>query len=104
MTLMSRGQALKTYHVALSTVPVGPKERAGDHKVPEGNCTVDEKKSVSRCDLALHISYPNAAGRARAKKLGVDPGGEIEIHGLEKNTRGWVPCIARRIGPTAASP
>jgi murein L,D-transpeptidase YafK len=84
MTLMSKGNALKTYHVALSTVPVGAKERAGDHKVPEGKYTIDEKKSASRFHLALHVSYPNAADRARAKKMGVDPGGEIEIHGLEK--------------------
>jgi murein L,D-transpeptidase YafK len=84
MTLMSKGNALKTYHVALSTVPVGAKERAGDHKVPEGNYTIDEKKSASRFHLALHVSYPNAVDRARAKKLGVEPGGDIEIHGLEK--------------------
>jgi murein L,D-transpeptidase YafK len=94
MTLMSHGQALKTYHVALSTDPVGAKERAGDHKVPEGNYTIDEKKPVSRFDLALHISYPNAADRARAKKLGVDPGGEIEIHGLEKKYA-WMGALHR---------
>jgi murein L,D-transpeptidase YafK len=94
MTLMSHGQALKTYHVALSTVPVGAKERAGDHKVPEGSYTLDEKKPVSRFDLALHISYPNAADRARAKKLGVDPGGEIEIHGLEKKYA-WMGALHR---------
>lgn len=94
MTLMSHGQALKTYHVALSTVPVGAKERAGDHKVPEGNYTIDEKKPVSRFDLALHISYPNATDRARAKKLGVDPGGEIEIHGLEKKYA-WMGALHR---------
>ncbi len=94
MTLMSHGQALKTYHVAFSTVAVGAKERAGDHKVPEGNYTIDEKKPVSRFDLALHISYPNAADRARAKKLGVDPGGEIEIHGLEKKYA-WMGTLHR---------
>ncbi len=84
MTLMSKGNALKTYRVALSTVPLGAKERVGDHKVPEGKYTIDEKKPASRFHLYLHVSYPNAADRARAKKLGVDPGGEIEIHELEK--------------------
>ena len=48
MILMSNGNALKTYHVALSTVPVGAKERVGDHKVPEGKYTIDEKKPQSR--------------------------------------------------------
>ncbi len=94
MTLMSKGNALKTYHVALSTVPVGAKERAGDHKVPEGKYTIDEKKPQSRFHLALHVSYPNAADRARAKKIGVDPGGEIEIHGLEKKYA-WVGSMHR---------
>jgi murein L,D-transpeptidase YafK len=94
MTLMSKGNALKTYHIALSTVPVGAKERAGDHKVPEGKYTVDEKKAQSRFHLALHVSYPNATDRARAKKLGVDPGGEIEIHGLEKQYA-WLGSLHR---------
>jgi murein L,D-transpeptidase YafK len=94
MKLMSNGNALKTYHVALSTAPVGAKERAGDHKVPEGKYTIDEKKSQSRFHLALHVSYPNATDRARAKKLGVDPGGEIEIHGLEKKYA-WLGSLHR---------
>jgi murein L,D-transpeptidase YafK len=94
LTLMSKGNALKTYHVALSTVPVGAKERVGDHKVPEGKYTVDEKKPASRFHLALHVSYPNAADRARAKKLGVDPGGEIEIHGPEKKYA-WLGSLHR---------
>jgi murein L,D-transpeptidase YafK len=84
MTLMSKGKTLKTYHVALSTQPLGAKERVGDHKVPEGKYVVDEKKTASRFHLALHIWYPNAADRGRAQKLGVAPGGEIEIHGLEE--------------------
>jgi murein L,D-transpeptidase YafK len=94
MTLMSKGNALKTYRVALSAVPVGAKERAGDHKVPEGKYTIDEKKPVSRFHLALHVSYPNATDRARAQKLGVEPGGEIEIHGLEKKYA-WVGSMHR---------
>lgn len=94
MTLMSHGQALKTYHVALSTVPVGTKQRVGDHKVPERKYIIDGKKPLSRFHLALHISYPNAADRARARKLGVDPGGEIEIHGLEKKYA-WMGALHR---------
>jgi murein L,D-transpeptidase YafK len=82
MTLYSRHVVLKTYKVALSRDPVGPKERAGDHKVPEGDYVVDEKNAHSRFHLALHISYPNATDRERARKLGVSPGGNVEIHGL----------------------
>lgn len=39
--------------------------------------------------MALHLSYPNAADRIRAKALGVNPGGDVEIHGLGK-AYGWI--------------
>jgi murein L,D-transpeptidase YafK len=96
MTLLSKGKTLKTNQVALSKQPVGAKERVGDHKVPEGRYIVDEKKATSRFHLALHISYPNVADRARAQKLGVDPGGEIEIHGLEKKYA-WMGSVHRQM-------
>jgi murein L,D-transpeptidase YafK len=83
-TLLSKGNAPKTYHVALSSGSVGAKESAGDHKVPEGKYPIDEKKTQNRFHLALHVSYPNAADRARVQKMGADPGCEIAIHGLEK--------------------
>jgi len=67
---------------------VGAKERVGDHKVREGKYTIDEKKPPSRFHLALHVSCPTAADRTRAKKVGVDPGGEIEIDSLEKKYAG----------------
>lgn len=92
MMLMSEGKVLKTYEVALSREPVGAKERAGDHKVPEGEYVVDSKVLHSRFHLALHISYPNAADRERARKLGVKPGGNIEIHGLP-NRYAWLGSV-----------
>jgi murein L,D-transpeptidase YafK len=52
MTLLRQGNARKTYRVALSTVPVGAKERVGDHQVPEGKYTIDKKKPASRFHLA----------------------------------------------------
>jgi murein L,D-transpeptidase YafK len=82
MNLLRAGKILKTYKVALSTVPVGAKEREGDHKVPEGLYVVDRKNPQSVFHLALHINYPNAADREHARKLGAKPGGDIEIHGL----------------------
>ena len=38
---------------------------------------------------ALHLSYPSAADRQRAAKLGVSAGGDVEIHGLGAKF-GWV--------------
>jgi len=94
MTLMNNGEVLKTYKVALGTVPVGGKQRAGDHKTPEGLYTVDWKNAASKFHKALHVSYPNAEDRERAKKMGVQPGGDIEIHGLGAKF-GWVGALHR---------
>jgi murein L,D-transpeptidase YafK len=85
MKLMHGREILRTYQVALSTVPAGAKERLGDHKVPEGDYVIDRKNPQSKFHLALHVSYPNATDRTRAHKLGVEPGGDIEIHGLPKS-------------------
>jgi murein L,D-transpeptidase YafK len=82
MTLFAGDKILHEYQVALGGQPVGAKVRQGDHKTPEGSYTVDFKQPASTYHRALHVSYPNAADRARARKLGVDPGGAIMIHGL----------------------
>ncbi len=96
MTLMSGDKVLKTYKVALSRVPVGRKEREGDHRVPEGEYTIDSKNPHSRFHLALHISYPNATDRKRALKSGFKPGGNIEIHGLD-DKYAWVAGLHRQL-------
>jgi TonB family protein len=77
MKLMRDGRVLRTYKVALSTVPIGPKEREGDHKVPEGHYIVDAKNLHSRFHLALHNSYPKESDRLAARKKGFRPGGDI---------------------------
>jgi len=96
MTLMSGDKILKSYKVALGTQPIGAKERVGDHRTPEGEYVVDAKKDKSQFHRALHVSYPSAADRARARKLGVSPGGDIEIHGLG-DKYGWVGSAHRKI-------
>ena len=63
---------------------MGPKTREGDHKTPEGHYIIDTRNIKSKFHLALHVSYPNVADIARARKLGVPPGGAIMIHGLPK--------------------
>jgi murein L,D-transpeptidase YafK len=84
MTLLSGDKVLKTYKVALGTEPIGPKRIEGDHKTPEGNYVIDGKNPQSMFHLSLHISYPSAADRQKAAKLGAPPGGAIMIHGLAK--------------------
>jgi murein L,D-transpeptidase YafK len=84
MTLLSGGKVLKTYKVALGAVPVGPKRVEGDHRTPEGDYVIDAKNPHSQFHLSLHISYPSAADRERARSLGARPGGAIMIHGLAR--------------------
>jgi len=83
LILISKGEVLKTYKVALGGNPNGPKERQGDNKTPEGTYLIDSRNKDSRYHLSLHISYPNERDKKRAKELGVSPGGDIMIHGIK---------------------
>lgn len=82
LRLYQAGKVLKTYRVALGGHPVGAKTRQGDGKTPEGLYKIDSRNAHSQFHLSLHVSYPNDEDRARARKLGVSPGGDIYIHGL----------------------
>ena len=81
LTLLRNCKPLRSYHVSLGSNPKGAKEREGDERTPEGLYTIDSRNAHSKYHLALHVSYPNAADRARARRLRVRPGGEIMIHG-----------------------
>ena len=84
LVLFNRGVPIRSYFIALGSKPVGDKERAGDQKTPEGLFYINAHNPASKFHLALRISYPSDAHRARAAALGVDPGGDIMIHGLPK--------------------
>jgi len=89
LTLLNHGRVLKVYAVALGGNPAGPKARQGDHKTPEGVYVLDRRNGHSQFYRSIHISYPNAQDRERARKLGVLPGGDIMVHGLP-NGYGWI--------------
>jgi murein L,D-transpeptidase YafK len=82
LTLFQRGRSARTYLVALGQQPVGDKVRRGDMRTPEGRFTIEARNPQSKYHRALRISYPDAAHRERARRLGVSPGGDIMIHGL----------------------
>jgi murein L,D-transpeptidase YafK len=88
LTLFTNGEVIKTYKIALGGNPVGPKERQGDNKTPEGIYTIDSRNGNSGYHLALHISYPNADDKRRARERGVAPGGDIMIHGIKNGFAG----------------
>ena len=66
--------------------PTGHKQEQGDQRTPEGHYRLDYKNPNSKFYKSIHISYPNAKDRANARRLGVDPGGDIMIHG---QANGW---------------
>ncbi len=79
----ARGAPVLTMNVALGRQPRGPKVREGDGRTPEGRYTIAAARPDSEYHRALLISYPNAEDRARARALGVRPGGQIMLHGLD---------------------
>jgi murein L,D-transpeptidase YafK len=94
LSLFQNGKPIKTYKVALGKNPIGPKVQKGDGRTPEGIYLIDGRKPNSAFHLALHISYPNVADKARSESLGVPLGGDIMIHGI-KNGLGWLGSLHR---------
>jgi murein L,D-transpeptidase YafK len=86
LTLFHGDRVLKKYSVSLGRVPVGPKQREGDKKTPEGVYHIQLHKFDSSYHRALQVSYPAAEDVARAKLQGVSAGLEIMVHGAPN---GW---------------
>lgn len=89
LTLLRGDHPVKSYPVALGGAPKGAKIFEGDQRTPEGTYTIDFRNADSGFHRALRISYPSEADRMRALEAGLDPGGQIMIHGL-KNGQGWL--------------
>jgi len=89
LSLISDGEVLRTYKVALGGSPVGAKEQQGDHKTPEGHYVLDRRNAKSRFYKSIHVSYPNDQDKQKASQRGVASGGDIMIHGLP-NGFGWL--------------
>lgn len=94
LTLLANGRPIRSYRVSLGGNPIGPKQREGDERTPEGLYSIRARNPNSVFHLSLQVSYPNAQDRARAAAAGVDPGGQIMIHGI-KNGLGWVGGLHR---------
>jgi murein L,D-transpeptidase YafK len=80
--LLKAGRVLRAFDVSLGLVPNGPKRREGDFRTPEGRYRLDARNTDSDYFLSIQVSYPDESDRARARAQGVDPGGQIMIHGL----------------------
>lgn len=89
LILMQGDRPLRRYDVALGAAPKGAKQFEGDQRTPEGLYRIDFRNADSGFHKALRISYPSEADRMRALEAGLDPGGQIMIHGL-KNGQAWL--------------
>ncbi|MFB3826152.1 MAG: murein L,D-transpeptidase family protein [Bryobacteraceae bacterium] len=94
LLLYRGGNVIRSYKIALGNNPVGPKTRQGDGKTPEGNYSISGRNAASAFHKSLRVSYPNAADRERARRQGVNPGGDIMIHGLP-NGQGFIGAAHR---------
>lgn len=82
MRLYSKKKWVKSYSISIGQSPMGHKRYQGDNRTPEGKYYITDRNPNSSYYLNLHISYPNNKDRARARKLGKSPGGDIKIHGF----------------------
>lgn len=97
MDLLRDGKVLRSYRVHLGGAPVGPKREQGDQRTPEGDYAISYRNAASRFHLSLRVSYPNADDSRQARARGVDPGGDIMIHGGTSpgESRDWTEgCVA----------
>lgn len=86
MHLLHGPGVLRSYDIDLGFAPNGHKSAEGDGRTPEGDYVIDRRNPDSDFHLSLGISYPDAEDVAAARAAGLDPGGDIFIHG-----RSWKP-------------
>jgi murein L,D-transpeptidase YafK len=92
MTLFAGPRAIAAYHVSLGRGGLAPKTRQGDKRTPEGDYRITGRNAGSAYHRSLRIGYPTPAQVAAARRAGVDPGGDIMIHGLP-NGRGGLAAL-----------
>ncbi len=99
MYLYSNGLIVKIYTVSFGANPQGHKVQEGDERTPEGKYILDYKIEESSYYKSIHISYPNKKDIEAARKAGVNPGGQIMIHG-QKNGFGWFSWVMQKFNWT----
>ncbi|XOZ32635.1 L,D-transpeptidase family protein [Halomonadaceae bacterium KBTZ08] len=87
--LIRDGKRVADFRVSLGEDPEGHKLSAGDNRTPEGQYTLDWRNPDSDYYRSIHISYPSPQDRRKARSWGLDPGGDIMIHGLPNDAGKW---------------
>jgi murein L,D-transpeptidase YafK len=86
MYLMAGDNVVRSYRIGLGDNPSGHKLYEGDERTPEGDYTLDWRNPNSDFYKSIHISYPNKKDLELASAWGLNPGGNIMIHGLPNNS------------------
>jgi len=79
--VLRQGRIIARIPIALGFAPRGHKQQRGDGRTPEGRYVLDWRNPNSKFYRSIHISYPGPADLARAERDGIEPGGDIFIHG-----------------------
>jgi len=89
LRLLAGSRVVKTFKVAFGPAYLqGDKRRQGDNRTPEGRYTITGHNPGSHYHRSLRVSYPTPSEKRRAKSLGINPGGDIMVHGLGAK-RAW---------------
>jgi murein L,D-transpeptidase YafK len=82
MYLLDGRKVLREYNISLGKNPIGHKVKEGDLRTPEGEYLLIHKNNKSKFYRSITVSYPNEEDIKRAMARGVNPGGDIVIHGF----------------------
>ena len=91
--LLHRNEPFASFPVTFGSNPKGHKQMRGDGRTPEGSYVLDYKNPNSKFYKSIHISYPNRRDREYARRNGMDPGGDIMIHGHPNGDGGAAPVL-----------
>ena len=95
LSLFRGGKHIKSYPISLGREPIGHKTQEGDGKTPEGTYFIDWVHPNSSYYKAIRVSYPNATDKQNAAAMGVDPGGDIMIHGMPNGFSWLYPSFSK---------
>ena len=85
--LIKNGRVIREYPISLGLNPLGDKQQQGDKRTPEGIYILKHRNPQSKYYKSILWSYPNEQDRREAEARGVDPGGDLAIHGLPARSK-----------------
>jgi len=95
MELMHAGTVIKSYKIALGRNPVGPKQREGDFRTPEGVYVIDRRNAKSEYHRSLHFPIQMRMTARELVNSTFPRAGDVMIHGLP-NGYGYLGAAHRR--------